>query len=138
MPVYLRFRVSLTYRVKSAHKIKLTDKQLLQWLFPILLIALIYLSTWSLAQPPHAELITDSWGKHFKQCSYSWWDHSAAIGKNYSYSCWDHRGAQDTDISEVKNSFTNVFQSQKISIGFNTLEVARNVGHKTGIFFQRC
>ena len=37
---HLRFvsRVSLTYRVKSAHKLKLTDKQLLQWLFPILLI----------------------------------------------------------------------------------------------------
>ncbi|XP_043213065.1 probable G-protein coupled receptor CG31760, partial [Amphibalanus amphitrite] len=32
------WRVSLTYRVKSAHKLKLTDKQLLQWLFPILLI----------------------------------------------------------------------------------------------------
>ena len=31
-------RVNLTYRVKSAHKLKLTDKQLLQWTLPILLI----------------------------------------------------------------------------------------------------
>ena len=41
------FRVNLTYRVKSAHKLKLTDKQLLQWMIPILLIMAIYLSTWS-------------------------------------------------------------------------------------------
>lgn len=48
-------RVSLTYRVKSAHKVKLTDKQLLQWMVPILLVMLIYLGTWSLSAPPHAE-----------------------------------------------------------------------------------
>ena len=31
-------RVNLTYRVKSAHKLKLTDKQLLQWTLPVILI----------------------------------------------------------------------------------------------------
>ena len=30
--------MNLTYRVKSAHKLKLTDKQLLQWTLPIILI----------------------------------------------------------------------------------------------------
>ena len=39
-------RVSLTYRVKSAHKLKLTDNQLLQWMIPIILIMAIFLSTW--------------------------------------------------------------------------------------------
>ena len=39
-------RVSLTYRVKSAHKLKLTDKQLLQWMIPVILIMAIFLATW--------------------------------------------------------------------------------------------
>ncbi|XP_049947590.1 probable G-protein coupled receptor CG31760 [Schistocerca serialis cubense] len=75
------WRVSLTYRVKSAHKVKLTDKQLLQWMFPILLVMLIYLGTWTLSAPPTAEEIHDSIGLRFKQCSYNWWDHSLAIGE---------------------------------------------------------
>jgi hypothetical protein len=48
------WRVSLTYRVKSAHKVKLTDKQLLQWMVPILLVMGIYLGTWTAAEPPSA------------------------------------------------------------------------------------
>lgn len=75
------YRVSLTYRVKSAHKVKLTDKQLLQWMVPILLVMLIYLSTWTLSATPDAEVITDQDGLKFKQCCYNWWDHSLAIGK---------------------------------------------------------
>lgn len=76
------FRVSLTYRVKSAHKLKLTDKQLLQWMIPILLVMLIYLSTWTLSATPSAEDIMDSDGLKFKQCTYNWWDHSLAIGES--------------------------------------------------------
>ncbi|GBP70151.1 Probable G-protein coupled receptor CG31760 [Eumeta japonica] len=75
------WRVSLTYRVKSAHKLKLTDKQLLQWMAPILLIMLVYLGTWTLSAPPDAEDITDNRGLRFKQCTYNWWDHSLAIGE---------------------------------------------------------
>lgn len=74
-------RVSLTYRVKSAHKIKLTDKQLLQWMFPILLVMLIFLGAWTLSAPPQAEVIRDSSGLAFKQCQYNWWDHSLSIGE---------------------------------------------------------
>lgn len=44
----------MTYRVKSAHKVKLTDKQLLQWMVPILLVMGIYLGTWTAAEPPTA------------------------------------------------------------------------------------
>lgn len=73
-------RVSLTYRVKSAHKVKLTDKQLLQWMVPILLVMLIYLSTWTLSATPTAEEIKDKEGLKFNQCTYNWWDHSLAIG----------------------------------------------------------
>ncbi|KAK6628064.1 hypothetical protein RUM44_010546 [Polyplax serrata] len=75
------WRVSLTYRVKSAHKVKLTDKQLLQWMFPILLVMLIYLGAWTLSDPPDAEEIKDSSGLRFKQCTFNWWDHSIAIGE---------------------------------------------------------
>ncbi|CAG2107392.1 unnamed protein product [Medioppia subpectinata] len=73
------WRVSLTYRVKSAHKLKLTDKQLLQWLFPILLVMAIYLSTWTISAPPEAIYLIDWNGLKFKQCDYNWWDHSLAI-----------------------------------------------------------
>lgn len=52
------WRVSLTYRVKSAHKVKLTDKQLLQWMVPILLVMFIYLGTWTLSAPPTAEKVS--------------------------------------------------------------------------------
>ncbi|XP_045475935.1 probable G-protein coupled receptor CG31760 [Harmonia axyridis] len=75
------WRVSLTYRVKSAHKVKLTDKQLLQWMVPILLVMLIYLGTWTVSDTPTAEDILDNEGLRFKQCVYNWWDHSLAIGE---------------------------------------------------------
>lgn len=92
------WRVSLTYRVKSAHKVKLTDKQLLQWMVPILLVMGIYLGTWTAAEPPTAteviaerlksvnllnlsNQIEDIEGLFFKQCSYNWWDHAMAIGE---------------------------------------------------------
>ncbi|RWS23121.1 putative G-protein coupled receptor-like protein, partial [Leptotrombidium deliense] len=75
------WRVSLTYRVKSAHKLKLTDKQLLQWLFPILLVMAIYLGTWTISAPPQAIYIEDWNGLKFKICNYNWWDHSIAIGE---------------------------------------------------------
>ncbi|CAH0563492.1 unnamed protein product [Brassicogethes aeneus] len=75
------WRVSLTYRVKSAHKVKLTDKQLLQWMVPILLVMLIYLGTWTLSDTPTAEDIVDNEELRFKQCVYNWWDHSLAIGE---------------------------------------------------------
>lgn len=54
---FICYRVSLTYRVKSAHKVKLTDKQLLQWMVPILLVMLIYLGTWTLSDTPSAEVV---------------------------------------------------------------------------------
>lgn len=79
--LFYRNRVSLTYRVKSAHKVKLTDKQLLQWMVPILLVMLIYLGTWTLSDTPTAEEIMDNEELRFKQCTYNWWDHSLAIGK---------------------------------------------------------
>nr|XP_018917299.1 PREDICTED: probable G-protein coupled receptor CG31760 isoform X1 [Bemisia tabaci] len=75
------WRVSLTHRVKSAHKVKLTDHQLLQWMVPILLVIIIYLSTWTLNDPPHGVNIRDYRGLLFKQCSYNWWDHSLAAGE---------------------------------------------------------
>lgn len=74
-------RVSLTYRVKSAHKIKLTDHQLLHWLTPIMLIMVIYLGAWTISDPPDGEVIEDSNHKKFKQCTYNWWDHALAMGK---------------------------------------------------------
>lgn len=75
------WRVSLTYRVTSAHKIKLTDKQLLQWLIPLLLIVLVYLMAWTLSATPSAIYIKDYNHLKFKLCKYDWWDHSLAMGE---------------------------------------------------------
>nr|XP_045608318.1 probable G-protein coupled receptor CG31760 isoform X1 [Procambarus clarkii]XP_045608319.1 probable G-protein coupled receptor CG31760 isoform X1 [Procambarus clarkii]XP_045608320.1 probable G-protein coupled receptor CG31760 isoform X1 [Procambarus clarkii]XP_045608321.1 probable G-protein coupled receptor CG31760 isoform X1 [Procambarus clarkii] len=75
------WRVSLTYRVTSAHKIKLTDKQLLQWLTPILMIVLVYLGAWTLSATPSAVDLKDYSHLKFKQCRYDWWDHSLAMGE---------------------------------------------------------
>ena len=75
------WRVSLTYRVKSAHKIKLTDKQLLHWLFPILLVMAIYLGAWTISDPPKAIDALDWNALKFKFCDYNWWDHSIVIGE---------------------------------------------------------
>lgn len=93
------WRVSLTYRVKSAHKVKLTDKQLLQWMVPILLVMLIYLGTWTVSAPPYAEVITDNLNLKFYQCSYNWWDHSLAIGEIFFLAwgikvCYNVRNAE--------------------------------------------
>ncbi|XP_070517627.1 probable G-protein coupled receptor CG31760 isoform X3 [Cardiocondyla obscurior] len=93
------WRVSLTYRVKSAHKVKLTDKQLLQWMVPILLVMLIYLGTWTVSSPPYAEVITDNHDLKFYQCSYNWWDHSLAIGEIFFLAwgikiCYNVRNAE--------------------------------------------
>ena len=51
-----------------------------QWLFPILLVMITYLSTWTISDPPPAVEITDQQGLKFKQCHYGWWDHCVAIG----------------------------------------------------------
>ncbi|XP_016024742.2 probable G-protein coupled receptor CG31760 [Drosophila simulans] len=93
------WRVSLTYRVKSAHKIKLNDQQLLQWMVPILLVMLIYLGTWTISATPTAEVILDQSQLKFKQCSYNWWDHSLAIGEVFFLAwgirvCYNVRNAE--------------------------------------------
>jgi G protein-coupled receptor 158 len=75
------WRVSLTYRVKSAHKLKLTDQQLLHWLFPIMLVISIYLGAWIISATPKAVYIQDWNGLKFKICEYNWWDHSLSIGE---------------------------------------------------------
>lgn len=75
------FRVNLTFRVKSAHKLKLTDKQLLQWLFPILLVMVVYLSAWTFSDPPQAVYIEDAHGLKFKICFFGYWDHCLSLGE---------------------------------------------------------
>ena len=80
MYYFVYCRVSLTYRVKSAHKIKLTDNQLLQWITPILLIMIVYLGAWTISDTPHGDIIEDSNMLIFKQCTYNGWDHALAGG----------------------------------------------------------
>ncbi len=45
LPHHLVCQVSL--EVKLAHKFKMTETQLLHWMLPIMLIMIIYITTWS-------------------------------------------------------------------------------------------
>ncbi|XP_041982226.1 probable G-protein coupled receptor CG31760 [Aricia agestis] len=122
------WRVSLTYRVKSAHKLKLTDKQLLQWMAPILLIMLVYLGTWTLSAPPDAEVITDNLGLKFKQCTYNWWDHSLAIGEILFLLwgvrvCYRVRHAESlyNEARLISIAIYNIFTVNSLMIAFHLL-----------------
>ncbi|KAI8439337.1 hypothetical protein MSG28_013161 [Choristoneura fumiferana] len=122
------WRVSLTYRVKSAHKLKLTDKQLLQWMAPILLIMLVYLGTWTLSSPPDAEDITDNKGLKFKQCTYNWWDHSLAIGEILFLLwgvrvCYRVRHAESlyNEARLISIAIYNIFTVNSLMIAFHLL-----------------
>jgi len=67
--------------VKSAHKLKLTDKQLLQWMTPILVIILVYMGAWTLSDPPQAVLEKEAeTNLKFWRCSNDWWDYCLAAG----------------------------------------------------------
>ncbi|XP_028166441.1 probable G-protein coupled receptor CG31760 [Ostrinia furnacalis] len=126
------WRVSLTYRVKSAHKLKLTDKQLLQWMAPILLIMLVYLCTWTLSSPPDAEVITDNKGLKFKQCTYNWWDHSLAIGEILFLLwgvrvCYRVRHAESlyNEARLISIAIYNIFTVNSLMIAFHLLILPR-------------
>ncbi|XP_026756087.2 probable G-protein coupled receptor CG31760 [Galleria mellonella] len=126
------WRVSLTYRVKSAHKLKLTDKQLLQWMAPILLIMLVYLGTWTLSSPPDAEVITDNRGLKFKQCTYNWWDHSLAIGEILFLLwgvrvCYRVRHAESlyNEARLISIAIYNIFTVNSLMIAFHLLILPR-------------
>ena len=69
----------MIYRVKSAQKIKLTDRQLSQRLAPILALYIVYLLAWSLAKPSHVIEMKMSGGLRFEECSVDWWDHAILI-----------------------------------------------------------
>lgn len=71
--------------MKSAHKLKLTDQQLLQWMVPIMLVATVYLGAWTASDPPTGEFILTGPTMKFTQCTYNWWDHSLAIGKTFFF-----------------------------------------------------
>ena len=74
----------MIFRVKSAQKIKLTDRHLLQRLAPILSLYIVYLLAWSLAGPSHVTESTMPGDLKFDECSYDWWDHAILICKSFS------------------------------------------------------
>ncbi|OQV15352.1 putative G-protein coupled receptor [Hypsibius exemplaris] len=84
------WRISGLFRVKSAHKIKLSDKQLLQWMCPILLIMIIYLASWSAGAPAAPEILENESKLKYPQCAYGWWDHCLVVG-NVVFLVWGIR-----------------------------------------------
>lgn len=79
--VFLICRISVIFRVKSAQKIKLTDRHLLQRLAPILALYVVYLLAWSLAGPSHVIQMKMPGNLKFDECSIDWWDHAILICK---------------------------------------------------------
>ncbi|CAH3141563.1 unnamed protein product [Pocillopora meandrina] len=73
------WRISVIFRVKSAQKIKLTDRHLLQRLAPILALYVVYLLAWSLAGPSHVVEMKMPGDLKFHECSFDWWDHAILI-----------------------------------------------------------
>ena len=65
--------------MKSAQKIHLTDRHLLQRLGPILALYIVYLLAWSLAGPSHVIERMNPDGLKFYECSFDWWDHAILI-----------------------------------------------------------
>ncbi|XP_022164127.1 probable G-protein coupled receptor CG31760 isoform X2 [Myzus persicae] len=107
------WRVSLTYRVKSAHKLKLTDKQLLQWMTPILVIILVYMGAWTLSDPPQAVLEKEKeTNLRFWRCSNDWWDYCLAAGE-VMFLAW---GVRVCYVVRNAESFYNEAQSINFAI----------------------
>ncbi|XP_060839071.1 probable G-protein coupled receptor CG31760 isoform X2 [Rhopalosiphum padi] len=107
------WRVSLTYRVKSAHKLKLTDKQLLQWMTPILVIILVYMGAWTLSDPPQAVLEKETeTNLRFWRCSNDWWDYCLAAGE-VLFLAW---GVRVCYVVRNAESFYNEAQSINFAI----------------------
>ena len=79
-------RISVIFRVKSAQKIKLTDRHLLQRLAPILALYVVYLLAWSLAGPSHVIEMEMPGDLKFDECSFDWWDHAILICKCFFFS----------------------------------------------------
>uniref|UniRef100_A0A0P5ZVZ6 G-protein coupled receptor n=1 Tax=Daphnia magna TaxID=35525 RepID=A0A0P5ZVZ6_9CRUS len=128
------WRVSLTYRVKSAHKLKLTDQQLLQWMVPIMLVATVYLGAWTASDPPTGEFILTGPTMKFTQCTYNWWDHSLAIGEVFFlmwgiHVCYSVRRAE-TYFNETKHISWAVYNIAVTNIIFASfhLLLLPNVG----------
>ncbi|CAG7718790.1 unnamed protein product [Allacma fusca] len=104
-------RVYLTFRVKSAHKIKLTEKHLLHWMSPIMVIMLLYLFAWTLSSPPGIQVMETTDKKRFIQCVYNWWDHALATGEVIflSYGVWIcYRIRENPDAQFISYSIYNI------------------------------
>ncbi|XP_031561759.1 probable G-protein coupled receptor CG31760 [Actinia tenebrosa] len=73
------WRIAVIFRVKSAQKIRLTDRHLLTRLAPILAVYLVYLLAWSLAASNRVLEHKDTQDRKFYECAVDWWDHAILI-----------------------------------------------------------
>ena len=94
----------MIFRVKSAQKIKLTDRHLLQRLAPILALYVVYLLAWSLAGPSHVTEMEMPGDLKFDECSIDWWDHAILICK-----CFFRGGAFYLAVGDPKKWVTHLF-----------------------------
>ena len=121
-------RISVIFRVKSAQKIKLTDRHLLQRLAPILALYVVYLLAWSLAGPSHVVEMKMPGDLKFHECSFDWWDHAILI-------CKLNLGLYSKKKQKTKNKKIQR-QQQKLQRS-NFLSTFRPVGSPSVFFVNR-
>jgi len=126
--------------VKSAHKLKLTDQQLLSWMLPIIFVIVVYLGAWTASSPPTGETILTGTMK-FTQCVYNWWDHSLAIGEFFFLIwgikvCYAIRHAE-TYFNETKHISWAVYNIALVNIIMVSIHLILlpNVGPDTKYLF---
>ncbi|XP_031552044.1 probable G-protein coupled receptor CG31760 [Actinia tenebrosa] len=74
------WRVSTTFRVRSAHKVEVTDMILLRHLAVILVIYIILLLVWTVTNSSHIKFANTVSDLIYVRCSTSWFDYTVLLG----------------------------------------------------------
>ncbi|XP_070575532.1 metabotropic glycine receptor-like isoform X2 [Ptychodera flava] len=75
------WRISVVFRVRSAARVRITDKDLITRLAFIVAVFIGYVTIWTIVDRPQVVNTHTLSGLKTTQCSLTWWDHAAAGGK---------------------------------------------------------
>ncbi|XP_077865993.1 metabotropic glycine receptor-like [Saccoglossus kowalevskii] len=77
----LSYRISVVFRVRSAARIRITDRSLIKRLLFIVAVFVGYVTIWTIVDRPRVVNARTLSGLKTNQCSLTWWDHAAAGGE---------------------------------------------------------
>ena len=81
---FLFHRISLIFKIRSAKRVKVDDFGLFQRLVPIVLLYVVYLVIWTVAEQPGIFVYETRNGLKATTCTEDWWNHSLLISKYFS------------------------------------------------------